>query len=49
MLSYDKQQKSGTFTKKKSVNSKPSEVTKFSENEKTEEIKQPADLNEVID
>ena len=48
VLSYDKQ-KSGTFTKKKSVNAKPTEVTKFSENEKTEEIKPPADLNEVID
>ena len=48
MLSYDKQ-KSGTFAKKKSVNSKPTEVTKFAENEKTEEAKPPADLNEVID
>ena len=28
---------------------KPSEVTKFSENLKKEEVKPPADLNEVID
>jgi hypothetical protein len=49
MLSSDKQ-KVSSFTKKKtSIVEKPQEITKFSENTKKEDIKPPADLNEVID
>ena len=49
MPSNDKQ-KGSTFSKKKaSIAEKSQEITKFSENNKKEELKPPADLNEVID